>query len=245
MQVVSISQKGRRGVLCLLFSVAALLMVAAPAQAQVQNNDPLETLNRGMFTFNETLDGVVFRPLATAYEAVLPQFMRTGVNNFFSNLFYPTVIINQALQGKFVLALQDTTRFIANSTFGVGGLFDVATSDGLYANHEDFGQTLGVWGLKTGPYLVLPLWGPSNLRDGPALVADYYTNPLTHLRNERMAWQLGSLALVEKRAELFRAERLVSGDKYLFVRDAYLQRREYLVKDGAIAEGEDPFLADD
>lgn len=228
----------------LVLGVAIVLFAVAPVQAQTQNADPLEAFNRGMFTFNETLDGVLFRPLATGYEAVLPQFARTGIRNFFNNLFYPTVIVNQLLQGKVMLALQDTTRFVANSTFGVAGLFDVATSDGLYANHEDFGQTLGYWGLKTGPYLVLPLWGPSNIRDGVGLAGDFYTNPLTHLKNERLTWQLGGLAMLEKRAELFKAERLVSGDKYLFVRDAYLQRREYLVKDGAMAEEDDPFLTD-
>jgi len=181
--------------------------------------------------------------VAKGYQAVLPEFAETGVRNFFNNLFYPAVVINQILQGKFLFAIQDATRLVVNSTFGIGGLFDIATPTGLVERQEDFGQTLGVWGFKTGPYLVLPIWGPSNIRDGVAIVGDTYTNPLFHIENDRLRYSMLGLALVDQRAELFRAEKLISGDKYLFVRDAYLQRRKYLVKDGAMDEVEDPFLA--
>lgn len=226
---------------------AALTVAAVPVQAQASspNVDPFERLNRGVFQFNETIDGILLRPLAQGYEFITPRFVRTGVSNFFSNLFYPRVIINQLLQGKPLIAVQDTTRFVVNSTFGIGGLFDIATPTGLERNHEDFGQTLGVWGVGAGPYLVLPIFGPSSVRDSIGLVADYYSDPLFYYKDESTIWQLSGLAIISKRAELFGAERLISGDKYLFVRDSHLQRRKYLVQDGALTEEDDPFLADD
>lgn len=228
-----------------VLAAGLLALLPSTAQAQAANIDPLEGFNRRVFAFNEMVDDMLMRPVAKGYQAVMPDFAETGVRNFFNNLFYPAVVINQILQGKFLFAIQDATRFVVNSTFGIGGLFDIATPTGLHERHEDFGQTLGVWGFKTGPYVVLPIWGPSNVRDGVAIVGDTYMNPLFYVEADRLRYSLLGLALVDQRAELFRAEKLISGDKYLFVRDAYLQRRKYLVQDGAMDEVEDPFLADE
>jgi phospholipid-binding lipoprotein MlaA len=228
----------RLGFFAAFFMVAGVLFSPHAGAAEVR--DPLEPFNRKIFAFNQEVDRLVLKPVAQGYEYILPRFVRTGINNFFDNLLYPTVFVNQFLQGKFRLAVQDFGRFAINSTMGIGGLFDVASEVGLMEHDEDFGQTFGVWGMTPGPYLVVPLWGPSTLRDGIGEVAGLYTNPMFYLEDETTRYVAFGLSLIDTRAELLGAEKLLSGDEYLFMRDAYLQRRDFLINDGE--QTNDPFL---
>jgi phospholipid-binding lipoprotein MlaA len=197
--------------------------------------DPWENLNRKTFAFNDTLDRAVLKPVATGYEKVVPGFAREGVNNFFDNLDDIGTSLNNLLQGKPGQGLSDAGRFLVNTTLGVFGLWDVATPMGLEKHNEDFGQTLGVWGVRSGPYLVLPLLGPSSARDAPARIVDpswYYS---TYVDPESLYWGLWGLEKVRTRANLLKAETLVNDaalDKYSFIRDAWLQRRRSQVYDG-------------
>jgi phospholipid-binding lipoprotein MlaA len=197
--------------------------------------DPWEGLNRKVFAFNDTVDRWTLKPVAKAYKKVTPSFVRTGVGNFFHNLQYPSTILNQLLQGKLALAGRDSLRLFVNTVFGVGGLFDVATPNGLAEHDEDLGQTLAVWGVPAGPYVVLPLLGPTSVRDAPATYAQYFVDPLTYAD---MHWQeraaLRALDFVGIRAELLSLEPTLDRvyDRYAFIRDAWAQRRRYLIYDG-------------
>ncbi|MHA4868562.1 MlaA family lipoprotein [Duganella sp. PWIR1] len=191
--------------------------------------DPYEGFNRAMFEFNDTVDTYALKPVATAYKTVTPQFVQTGVGNFFGNLGDAWTAINNLLQGNGEAGMSDVARFALNSTLGVVGLFDIATEAGLPKHKEDFGQTLGVWGVSSGPYVVLPLLGPSTVRDTVALPADIagdiwrYKEP-TYVRNIGTA-----LRIVDTRAGLLDASSLFEDaalDRYEFLRDGYLQRRE-------------------
>ena len=199
------------------------------------NADPWEGMNRKTFAFNEKLDAAVLKPVATTYEKVVPGFAREGVNNFFDNLEDVGTSLNNVLQGKPGQGASDAARFLVNTTLGVFGLWDVATPMGLEKHYEDFGQTLGVWGVQSGPYLVLPLLGPSTARDAPAKIVDpswYYS---TYVDPEGLYWGLWGLDKVRTRANLLKAETLVNDaalDKYNFIRDAWLQRRRSQVYDG-------------
>ncbi len=206
-------------------------------------SDPLEGFNRAMYAFNDGVDKVILRPVSRGYKAVVPQTGRTGVSNFFNNLSYPVVIINALLQGKFAQGAEDLQRFIYNSTFGLAGLLDVATPMGLRAHNEDFGQTLGYWGVGGGAYIVLPLLGPSTLRDTVGLVPDYYADLLTHHQEVRERNALIALRTIDRRSRLLTASRIVDDqlDPYAFVRDAYLQRRESLVNDQQPQKKDSPF----
>lgn len=218
--------------------VAAVLMLVVgmlSGCAHQNARDPLEPLNRGVYAFNDALDNVVMKPLATGYQAVLPQFVRTGVTNFFSNLDDVTVIVNGILQLKIPQALSDTGRLLINSTIGVLGLFDVATHFGLEKHNEDFGQTLGYWGIGNGPYLVLPFVGPSSFRDGVGRWVDWKTDPVRWEDHIRTRNQFLGLRIVNNRANLLDSEKVLDAaaiDRYAFLRDAYLQRRRSLVYDG-------------
>lgn len=208
-------------------------------------NDPFEPVNRPIASFNDTFDRYLLKPVAQGYDSITPEFVQDGVSNFFGNLTYPIVMTNQFLQGKIKLGFQDTTRFLINSTFGVAGLFDVADKFGLKEHKEDFGQTLGVWGVASGPYVVLPFFGPSSVRDTVGRGGDYYIDPTNYRYfDERRATKnrMTALNVVNTRAELQKAERLISGDKYAFMRDAYLQKREDLIRDGRSETIDDPFL---
>ena len=185
----------------------------------------------------QTLDKYIARPAAKIYTNTLPDPVERGVVNFFSNLDELTNIANSLLQAKFGQAANDTGRFLINSTLGIGGLFDVASQAGLPKGEgEDFGQTLGAWGVGEGPYLMLPLIGPSTLRDAPSRYIDSFANPVSELEDVSARNSLRLLGLVSTRAELLGLDDAISGDSYLFVRDVYLQRREYLVNDGAIQD---------
>jgi phospholipid-binding lipoprotein MlaA len=220
--------------IAMLFFMGVAPLVSAD---NADNPDPYENFNRKSHSFNLTLDRYIARPAAVIYTNTMPDPLEKGVVNFFSNLDELTNIANDLLQGKLGQAANDTGRFLLNSTVGVGGLFDVAERAGLPKSEgEDFGQTLGAWGVGEGPYLMLPLIGPSTLRDAPSKYIDSFANPVSHLdevsdRNSIRLW-----SLVSARAELIDLDDVISGDSYLFVRDVYLQRREYLVKDGAIED---------
>lgn len=233
-------------------SLAASLSMAPAVQAEqdwqyeewateLDPRDPWESWNRKVFQVNDTLDRWALRPVAKGYQKVTPQPVRNSVRNVFNNLGEPKNLVNNLLQGKLHAAGVDTSRFLFNSTFGVLGLFDVASKMGLQRNDEDFGQTLGKWGVGSGPYVVLPLLGPSTLRDAPALVPDYYTGPYPHISPERARYGTAAVDVVSKREELLRAENLIIGDKYVFVRNAWLQNREYRVHDGEIEDDFDDF----
>ena len=206
------------------------------------NRDPIEPVNRAVFSFNEGVDRAVMKPVAQGYRAVLPSPVRTGVSNFFSNLRDPWTAINQILQGKFEAGATDFMRFVTNTTFGVIGIFDVASEGGMVKHSEDFGQTLGVWGLDTGPYLVLPIFGPSNARDAVGTMVDSiayvpWNGPEWLDAEHHVAWRnsLTALDFINTRANLLDATNTLEEaalDKYSFVRDAYLQRRKSQVLDG-------------
>jgi phospholipid-binding lipoprotein MlaA len=224
------------GIVLVLTSACVTLPPNSPRAPQ----DPWESWNRGVYRVNDKLDRAVAKPVAKTYVRVVPQTLRTGVSNFLDNLATPTVMLNDALQGKFKAAGNDLGRFLMNSTFGLGGIFDPATLAGLAHNNEDFGQTLGVWGVHPGPFVELPLLGPSDLRDAPARLVDAYTNPHAYIDNRAIKWGLYGVYLVDARANLLSLDETLKNvyDPYAFVRDAYLQRRAYLVSDGKVSEEE-------
>jgi phospholipid-binding lipoprotein MlaA len=209
--------------------------------------DPLEPLNRAVYTFNDGFDTLLVKPAAEFYRFIVPEFARTGVSNFFSNINDVIVAANSLLQGKFLQAASDAARLLVNTTLGVLGLFDVATVMGLEKHNEDFGQTLGYWGLGDGPYLVLPFLGPSSLRDAFGWVGDFYAWPISYVDDDRTRYILIGTRFVTARADLLEASRILETaalDPYEFVRDAYLQRRRNLVYDGKPPPDEDDFVDD-
>lgn len=230
------------GIVCAL-SLSAC--VTLPPDSKRVPQDPWESWNRGVYRVNDKLDRAVAKPVTKAYVRVVPQPIRIGVSNFFENLNTPTVMINDALQGKLLAAANDLGRFVLNSTLGLAGILDPATPAGLARNDEDFGQTLGHWGLHAGPFVELPILGPSDLRDAPAKVVDSYTNPRQYVKNSYVKYGLYLPYLVDKRAALLSLDETLSRvyDPYAFVRDAYLQRRAYMVSDGKVTE--EPLLDPD
>lgn len=216
--------------------------------------DPLERMNRGIYRFNAAIDRAVLKPVATGYRNGVPRVVRTGIGNVLSNLAFPTTIVNDLLQLKIKDTFIDISRFAINSTLGIGGLLDPASHFGIPRNNEDFGQTLGRWGVPAGPYVVLPLLGPSTLRDAPTLLVDAQTDLRVQLdleSEEKVA--LGVLTVFDRRAELLSIDPSIDAayDPYAFVRNVWLQRREYQVRDGAVPddpppeEFEDPELLED
>jgi phospholipid-binding lipoprotein MlaA len=236
---------GRRlaGALCLAAILAAGGCATAPHATRGDKLDPFESWNRKVFAFNEGLDEKVLKPTATAYKTVVPQFMRDGVSNFFSNVADGWSAVNNVLQGKFEPALRDTVRFTFNSVFGIFGVLDIASDFGIDHQYEDFGQTLGRWGFGAGAYVVWPLLGPSSVRDSFALPLDRAATPALLVDDGRAQVGLTLLQIVNTRAELLGASRVldeIALDKYTFVRDAYLARRRSLVYDGEPPEEEAP-----
>lgn len=223
----------------LFLIVAGLLLsgcatLPANTESGVTNSDPLESVNRTFYGFNETLDDYLMRPVAEFYVFVTPEPLRASVGNFYSNLGYINVLINSFLQGKTDQGWSDTMRFVINSTLGIGGLFDVASDMGFVEHEEDFGQTLAVWGSGQGAYQYLPLFGPSTARATPDIVTSVFLHPLFYVATA-IAYPLAALGLVNYRAELLEASRIrdsAAVDPYLFTREAYLQRREFLIYDG-------------
>lgn len=216
------------------FALACLVSVAGCAHSPISDpDDPMEGFNRGVYAFNTTVDDYVLRPVTKGYTFITPEFAQTGVSNFFDNLLYPTVIVNDALQGKVVQHFSDVARFIFNSIVGIGGLVDAASMIGLEKHKEDFGQTLGYWGVGNGAYLVLPFFGPSTNRDLVGRLGDLATSIPTYLPWEA-SLPLTAVGVVDYRAQLLSADDLIKQqlDPYIFVRNAYLQRRQNLVYDG-------------
>lgn len=219
-------------VLALALGMAMLLGGCATTAG---NKDPMEGFNRTMFAFNEGLDAAIIRPVAKGYEFVAPTFVRTGVTNFFSNVADVFIAVNNLLQGKPVEAASDAGRFLVNSTVGIFGLLDVATEWGLEKHDEDFGQTFGRWGMDTGAYLFLPVFGPRDVRDGVGLVLDIAADPLVNINDMSVRNSLAALYIINNRAMLLPADKIIDEaalDKYSYLRDAYLQRRRSLVFDG-------------
>lgn len=225
----------------LLIAVSMLGLVGLTGCATQNNKDPLEGFNRGVYKFNDVADRAVIKPVATAYTKVTPSPIRKGISNFFSNLGSITTVLNDLLQLKFAHAFTDAGRFVINSTFGLAGFIDVAGMDNIQKHTEDFGQTLGHWGVGSGAYLVLPFLGPSTVRDTTGLVVDTVTtDPITYSHNigeVRLHNQLRAAQLINRRSELLNATDLVdeaSLDPYAFMRDAYLQNRASVVQDGIV-----------
>ena len=215
-----------------------LLLTALAGCATTGGNpkDPLEGYNRAMFGFNDGLDKAIIRPVASGYKKVMPEVARTGVSNFFSNLRDLWIGVNNVLQGKVGAGASDFGRFAINTTVGVLGLIDVASNAGLEKHNEDFGQTLGRWGVGSGAYVVLPILGPSTVRDSLSLLlVDWHGDPLWYVRNVPTRYELMGVRLVDTRANLLDVSRLAEEaalDNYAYVRDAYLQRRRSLIYDG-------------
>lgn len=217
-----------------LLAMAAVGLLGGCATSG-NTRDPVEGFNRAMFAFNEGLDTVLIRPVAKGYDAVMPAFVRTGVANFFGNIADVFIAVNNLLQGKPAEAASDAGRFLVNSTFGILGFFDVASEAGLEKHDEDFGQTFGRWGAGPGAYIVVPVFGPRDVRDTAGLVLDVVTDPIGQVSNVPTRNTLSAVRLVSGRAALLPADKVIEEaalDKYSYVRDAYLQRRRNLVHDG-------------
>ena len=216
---------------------AGLLASGGAAVAQDNPHDPMEGFNRAMFAVNEGLDKVAIKPVAQAYEFVTPLPVRAGVGDFFSNIADIRNTLNNSLQGKFADAASDLGRLLINSTVGIFGLFDVASELGLEKHDEDFGQTLAVWGWDDSSFLFWPVVGPRTVRDTGGLVVDIYSDPTWYTLNKSVAARnsLVALPFVDVRASLLPADKVVEEaalDKYAYVRDAYLQRRQNQIFDG-------------
>jgi phospholipid-binding lipoprotein MlaA len=222
--------------------VLSLSLTSLTAMAEESElNDPWEGFNRGVFNFNESLDRAILKPVAQGYRFIMPDVAEQGVSNFFDNLRDVVTFFNNVLQLKPVEATQDLSRVLINTTIGIGGLFDVASAMNIPKNDEDFGQTLGAWGVESGPYLVLPLFGPSTVRDGVGIIPDMYLDPLNQVESDELRYGLKVLNVVDKRASLLDREGVITGDRYSFIRDAYLQKREFEVNDGRVEYNADDF----
>jgi phospholipid-binding lipoprotein MlaA len=224
--------------LCWLGMLGATLVASgcatSPDRAR-DPRDPLEPLNRAVYRFNTDFDKAFMQPAAKSYQAVTPDSVERSVTNFFYNIADVTSVVNNALQFKMSRAGSDVGRIFINSTVGVLGFFDVATNVGLPSYKEDFGQTLGYWGLEPGAYVVLPILGPSNMRDTMGWAGDILTDPMINIRADQIYWGLLSLEMVDRRAAYLNTSQIIEGagvDSYSFLRDAYLQRRLNLVYDG-------------
>jgi len=229
----------------LVAALAAALLLGGcatlPPGSKPDPRDRFERVNRSVYAFNKAVDHAVLRPVARAYVKVTPQPVRRCIANFLGNIDYPITIINDALQGKVHDGLSDAARFGINTVVGIGGLFDPATHWGFEKHDEDFGQTLGKWGVHAGPYLMLPILGPSTMRDAPAKVVDHFSTPRTYFLDTNADLGFSVAAAVDKRAGLLDTDELIDKayDPYAFLRNAWLQRREYQVRDGDVPPDEE------
>ncbi|MCK9469675.1 MAG: VacJ family lipoprotein [Porticoccaceae bacterium] len=222
--------------------LVVLLAASLPVDAFAADEDPLEPLNRKIHVFNDTADTYVLRPLAKGYRAVTPQPVERSISRVFANLLEVNSTFNSILQAKFGKAAHHGGRFLINSTVGLVGLFDVADTMGLpRIEGEDFGQTLAVWGVGSGPYVVLPLLGPSTLRDAPSRYVDTFLDPINTMDHVPTRNTVHGTKVLSGRAGLLDAEEMISGDRYTFMRNVYLQRRAYLINDGLILDEFDDF----
>ncbi len=221
--------------------ILTLLIVLLPAGLAAQpesgaNVDPFEPFNRAMFRVNNELDRFLLKPAAQGYDFIMPAPAKRGVSNVFANLFDANSAVNAVLQGRFEGALQSGGRFLVNSTVGIVGLFDVATKVGIRPYRTDFGHTLAIWGVGRGPYLMVPLFGPRTLRSGTGTVVDTYVSVPFYIDNVAVRNTLWGTELISGRAALLSSDELLSGDQYIFVRDAYLQYRDAFVNDGEVTD---------
>lgn len=227
----------------ILLGILAGCASSIPAASKEDRSaaDPWEPLNRRVNAMNDNVDKVTLKPLAKAYEFVVPSLVRRGIGNFSANLLTPLNIVNNLLQGKVKRGLSETGRFVANSTFGIGGLIDIGGDMGMETYREDFGQTLAVWGVPDGPYVVLPLLGPYTLRDALMVPLNMAADPLLYLDHDRTRQSIYFVRTVDLRADLFTAEALIedSFDRYLTIRESYLQNRKFLIYDGDPPEDDD------
>lgn len=229
------------GMLALTLFVGCAGSIPPAPKDQRSPDDPWEPLNRRISNFNEAVDRATLKPLAKGYQAVLPDPVETAVANFSNNLLGPRNIINNFLQGKFKRGFSETGRFIANSTLGLLGLIDVGTDIGLEAHNEDFGETLATWGVPRGPYVVIPILGPRTFRDATMIPLNFLADPLFHYDNDVARRWLYGIRLVDVRARLLSLDSLTedSFDRYLTIRESYLQNREYRIHDGDPPEDDD------
>ncbi|MBW0236291.1 MULTISPECIES: MlaA family lipoprotein [Pseudomonas] len=214
---------------------AGVAMVPYAASAATED-DPWEGVNRAVFSFNDTVDKYALKPLAQGYQFITPQFLEDGIHNMYRNFGDVRNLANDVLQAKPHAAGVDTARVLLNTTLGVAGFFDVGTKMGLQRNQEDFGQTLGRWGVPSGPYVVLPLLGPSTVRDTAGIYPDSFTQPYRYMHDVPARNTTMGLDIIDTRASLLSAEKLITGDRYVFIRNAYLQNREFKVKDGQVED---------
>ena len=204
-------------------------------------NDPFEEINRATLKINQKLDNVIATPVAKFYQNVTPDFLELGIYNSISNIDDINISLNNILQGKIKDGLSDIVRFTINSTLGLGGFIDLATKMGFEKHDEDFGQTLAVWGVPHGPYVMLPMLGPSSLRDTIGMIPDAFLSPSILIQHEPTVYSLKFLDLIDTRARYLGLESIVIGDEYLFFRDAYYQNREFDVLDGQVEDDFDSF----
>jgi phospholipid-binding lipoprotein MlaA len=216
--------------------VACITLLLLPAMAQANEEDPWQGYNRFMYRVNDNIDAYTLKPLAKGYQAVTPQFFEDGVHNVYRNIGDVGNLANNLLQGKLHDAGVDGSRLIFNTTFGLLGFFDVGSAMGLQRNDEDFGQTMGVWGLNSGPYVVLPLLGPSTVRDAFGKVPDSMLVAPAFIDHVPTRNVVRGVQTLDLRTSLLSAERLIVGDKYIFIRNAYLQNREFKVRDGEVED---------
>jgi phospholipid-binding lipoprotein MlaA len=222
-----------------LAAFCTILLLSGPAASD--EKDPWEPWNRQVFEFNETVDYYSAKPLAQAYRNVTPQVVDDAITNVFSNLGEPLVVVGGLAQGKFLQALSDTGRFLVNSTVGLLGVFDVARHIGMPKHNEDMGQVLATWGFDSGPYLIIPILGPSTIRDATGFVVDTWAldglDPQSQVLDDTGVYYSSVFAeYLDIRADIIPAEGIISGDRYSFIRSLYLQRREYLINDGQVQD---------
>jgi phospholipid-binding lipoprotein MlaA len=227
--------------------LALCISLAACATTDTENPDPFEKYNRSMFAVNRFGDKIFYKPVGKAYKTVIPSFARKGINNFFDNLTTPRSSVNNFLQGKPARGINELGRFLFNSTLGVGGLFDVAAAGGMERFDEDFSETLAVWGVPEGPYVVIPIWGPRSLLATAALPVDFFTDLQRLIEDTGTRDKLYVLRLIDARSRLLTTEEMLnkSQDPYIAFREAYLQNRQFNIHDGEMSEDDEVYFFDE
>ena len=219
-----------------LLAIVLLFPLTPVLAAEEENIDPWESTNRKIFAFNETLDKYILRPVAKGYDFVMPDAAQRGVGNFISNIYEFNSVLNSLLQGRLEGAAQSGGRLLVNTTLGILGFFDVATPMGIEPNVSDFGQTLAVWGVEPGPFVMLPVFGPRTVRSGVGYFVDTYTSIPALIEDREAAWVFWTVEVVDYRAGLLDADDLITGDRYIFIRDAYLQARRTYINGGVVED---------